>query len=88
MPPPELPFSFGNATTITYSYAHEPAPVGINPENYRLYRATASCGQAGLGWQEITSTIDTVNKVVVANVARGGTYALLQPDPIFSNGFD
>ncbi len=88
MPPPELPFSFGNATTITYSYAHEPAPVGINPENYRLYRATASCGQAGLGWQEITSTIDTVNKVVVANVARGGTYALLQPEPIFSNGFD
>lgn len=88
IPSPELSYFLGSPAVMTYSYAHEPAPAGVNQANYRLYRATASCSVPGLSWEEVTSTNDTVNKVVTANVTRGGTYALLQPERIFSNGFD
>ena len=72
---------------MTYTFGHSLPQPGVNPANYKLYRATASCGQSGLGWQEVPAAVNLVDKTVVATISQGGTYALFQPDVIFKDGF-
>ena len=83
--PPQFP---DGPLQVTYSYAHAEPLDGLNPANYRLYRATGSCGQVGIYWQEIPAILNTQLKTVRADLARGGTYALMQPDELFSDGFE
>jgi len=79
---------FGGALTLYYSFAGHLPPHGVNPANYRFYRATAGCGQAGIGWQEHPATINLANQSVTATLIQGGTYALMQPDRILRSGFE
>lgn len=80
--------AFAGALTVAYSFGGRTPPPGVRPERYRFFRATARCGQAGIGWQEYPASIDLETGYVVATIALGGTYALMQPDVIARRGFD
>jgi hypothetical protein len=79
---------FAGALTMTYAIGDRTPPAGVRPERYRFYRATARCGQAGIGWQEHPAVIDLEAGYVIATIVQGGTYALMQPDVIARRGFD
>ncbi len=78
---------------VTYSYAHWTPPAGVNPLNLRVFGMTGHCGQANppMQWYalpEVNVTFDHANKTVSFIVGQGGTFALIQPDPVMGNGFE
>lgn len=80
---------FGGGLTLIYKFGDRIPNPGINPANYRFYRATAQCGSpSGIGWQEYPASIDHTTGYLTATIVQGGTYALMQPDLIARRTFD
>lgn len=81
--------AFGGGLTLIYKFGDRVPNPGINPANYRFYRATAQCGSSsGIGWQEYPAAINHDTGYLTATIAQGGTYALMQPDVIKRSGFE
>lgn len=80
---------FGGGLTLIYKFGDRIPNPGINPANYRFYRATAQCGSpSGIGWQEYPAVIDHDTGYLTATIVQGGTYALMQPDEILRSEFE
>jgi len=86
---------FGSAQgmRVTYSYAHWTPPAGVNPQNLRVFGMLGHCGQSGPPTQwyalpDVNVTFDHANRTVSFITGQGGTYALIQPDAMLTNGFE
>lgn len=83
---------FGALINFSYSYAHWTPPPTINPRNLHLYRMTGNCGQANppMQWEPVPwqwVQFDHDNQRVNFQMWAGGTYAVVQREAIFANGF-
>jgi hypothetical protein len=82
--------TFSDTTKITYSFAHWTPPAGVVAQNLRVYRLNNHCGAGAPSWSEIPASqvnFDHNAKRVTFTTNRGGTFALMQADEIFANGF-